>query len=67
MPNTSKTHNENRSKVCLLCFQKGSTMRSAESPENLTRIQEYFFENYDPSDLKLPNGICSCCKAKVGR
>ena len=65
MPTTSKTHNENRSKVCLLCFQKGSTMRSAGSPENLTRIQEYFFENYDPSDLKLPIGICSCCNRKL--
>ena len=42
---TSKTHNENRSKVCLLCFKKDSTMRSAESPEALTRIQEYSFEN----------------------
>ena len=65
MPTTSKTHDENRSKVCLLCFQKGSTMRSAGSPENLTRIQEYFFENYDPSDLKLPIGICGCCRQKL--
>ena len=65
MPNTSKTHDENRSKVCLLCFQRDKNIRSAESPENLRRIHEYFFENYDPSDLKLPIGICSCCNRKL--
>ena len=42
-------------------------MRSAESPEALTRIQKYSFENQDPSDLKLPNGICGCCSTKLLR
>ena len=61
------THSENRSKVCLICFQKGSTMRSTESPSNLKRIQEFFMINYDPSDLKMPGGLCACCNKKLER
>ena len=61
------THAQNRSKVCLICFQKGSTMRSTESPQNLKRISEFFMENYDPYDLKMPNGLCQCCSKKLER
>ena len=59
------THDENRSKVCLICFQKDTTMRSTESPQNLPRIKEFFMKNYDPSDLKLPKGLCQCCRKKL--
>ena len=55
------THAENRSKVCLICFQKGSTMRSAESPKNLSNIKEFLMENYDPLDLEMPSGVCTFC------
>ena len=63
------THAQNRSKVCLLCFQKfpKPNMRSAESPVNLRRIQEFFMEDYDPSDLKMPSGLCSCCHLKLDK
>ena len=69
MPTTALTHDQNRSKVCLICFQKGKkdTIRSTESPQNLKKIQEFFMENYDPSDLKLPAGLCACCKTKLDR
>ena len=59
------THAQNRSKVCLVCFQKGTTMRSAESPQNINNIQEFFMENYNPLDLKMPSGLCMCCLNKL--
>ena len=40
-------------------------MRSTESPANLKRIQDFFIENYDPSDLKMPCGLCACCRLKL--
>ena len=62
-----KTHSENRSKVCLVCFQKGSpkAMQNAGAAANLKRIKEFFLENYDPTDLKMPNGLCVCCVNKL--
>ena len=63
-PKYAKSHDENRAKVCLICFQKHppKSMRSAESPVQLKRIKEYFLENYCPSDLKMPSGLCCNCK-----
>jgi hypothetical protein len=29
---------------------------------NLLRVRKYFFEDFDPSEVKLPNGICSRCR-----
>ena len=55
-----RTHNENRSYVCLICFTKPL---KPELRKNLfiingvilERVQKYFLENYDPGDEKLPN------------
>ena len=62
---SAKSHDENRAKVCLICFQKNKNMIPAENPTLLKRIQEFFFENYCPSDLKLPSAICATCKKKL--
>ena len=68
MPNHKNSHDENRSKVCLLCFQKGSSMKSlVPSKEILKRVQNFFIENYDPSDLKMPAGLCSSCRLKLNK
>ena len=66
MSKNKKSHDENRSKVCLMCFQKGSSMISlVPSKEILKRVQNFFIENYDPSDLKMPAGLCSGCRLKL--
>ena len=57
----SRTHNENRALVCLVCFQKGASMGNIVGVTH-SRIIKYFMEDFDPSDLKLPNGICSHCR-----
>ena len=56
-----RTHAENQSQVCLICFQRGSDMRKLVNV-NLLRVRKYFFEDFDPSEVKLPNGICSRCR-----
>ena len=63
-----KTHDENRSKVCLLCFQKGNSMVSLISrPTDLHRVKTFFIEDYNASDLKMPSGLCAACRKKLER
>ena len=61
-----KTHGENRCQVCLICFMKGSDMRKIVGV-TLQRIHKHFFEDFDSSDSKLPNGICSRCRKLLER
>ena len=61
MPNTGSTHGQNRSKVCLFCFQKGSTMFPITGL-TLQRVKTHFLANFDPSDQKMPISICSRCR-----
>ena len=66
----SRTHGQNRSHVCLICFTKPL---KAELNKNiwviqgvqLQRVHKYFMSNFDPNDQKYPNGICTCCKSKL--
>ena len=60
IPNTLKTHQENRIKVCLYCFKKPLKSEC----RLLNEEQKAFFHKYRFKDfLKfqgfLPNGICS--------
>ena len=57
----SRTHNNNRALVCLVCFQKGASMCNIVGVTH-NRIIKYFMEDFDPTDLKLPNGICGHCR-----
>ena len=46
------THNQNREKICLICFTKPkeSNRRKIQTGPFLTRIKAYFMENYDPNN-----------------
>ena len=61
MPKEGSTHGQNRSKVCLLCFQKGSTMFPITGL-TLQRIKSHFLANFEPSDQKMPISICGRCR-----
>ena len=72
MPFTSKTvatHAQNRSKVCILCFEKGSSMKDLNDKTivDLKRVRDYFFTNYDHKDMKFPNGLCARCRKLLQR
>ena len=55
------SHAQNRAKVCLLCFEKGSSM-TVISGLVLNRVKNHFLTNYNPNDQKFPNGICARCR-----
>ena len=63
MPKSALTHDQFRSKVCLICFQKYNP-KSLKNIVGVTleRVQRVYIENYDPSNQKLPNVICSDCR-----
>ena len=62
MSNKALSHTENRAKVCLLCFQKGSDMMPARRGSILARIWKYFIKNYDPNEEYLPSAVCDRCR-----
>ena len=66
MANYVKNHTQNRAKVCLLCFQKGSSMTQITGVV-LKRVQTYFMENYNPLNMQMPNGICTRCRVMIGK
>lgn len=64
MPHHAKTHEENRSKICLLCFNKGKVMRLL-TKDHYETIENYIIDGFDRSDNRLPNGICGTCRLTV--
>ena len=66
MPRPKRDHNSSRSLVCLICWSKifGNGGRILKCDDVLTCLikDKYpLLSRYDPSDLTLPNGICSTC------
>ena len=57
MPNKTPSNTQNRAKVCLLRFQKGSDMVLARRGSIIARIWKYFFENYGPKNNYLPGAF----------
>ncbi len=53
------SHDENRIKVCVICWRKGSC-RISRHQEGL--IRRFVLENFDPLLTFFPNGICTTCK-----
>ena len=63
MPKSALTHDQFRSKVCLICFHKYNpkSLRNI-CGVTLERVKQIYISNYDPSNQKLPNAICSDCR-----
>ena len=56
-------HVESRTKVCLLCFRKGTFV--IENGKFLNLIQEHIIPGLDIIDFRKPKGICGSCKTAV--
>ncbi|PAA49210.1 hypothetical protein BOX15_Mlig018049g5 [Macrostomum lignano] len=54
------SHEENRLKICLLCYKKGSSMQRIGNA-SLKRIQAHFLPNYNANDEQLPAALCARC------
>ncbi len=55
-------HKINRSKVCAVCWRKGS---HRISPHLAELIRRFVMDNFDIHQTRLPSGICSTCKASL--
>ena len=60
MPHKKNTHNENRCKVCLLCFRKSKTVKIINDKEREI-IEEHIISGLCSSDNRLPVSICKSC------
>lgn len=64
MPTFAKNHEENRKKVCAVCFAK--TKRSIQ-PKDIERVTKYVVENYDISNPCFAAGMCNSCHLILSR
>jgi hypothetical protein len=55
-------HEENRKKVCLICFNKSNCNITDVV---LARIRRYFMPTYEMTNPNLPCGMCSRCRSNL--
>ena len=61
MPHHARSHSENRSLVCIICFNKGKNVISI-SEEVHRLINNHAIYGYSLDDERLPSGICGTCR-----
>ena len=61
MPYKSKTHDENRHKVCLICTGKGQGLRDIKESQ-IQLIADHVFGEYERYKDMLPCAICNSCR-----
>ena len=62
MPTTALSHDQNRLKVCAVCYCRSGRKATREvNTEQESLIQELVFDEYNKSDPKYPAGLCLTC------
>lgn len=56
-----RSHEENRSVLCILCFTKSKGLRPVTEAQTET-IRTYFLVDYNPHFVFYPTGICCTCR-----
>lgn len=64
MPHKACTHDENRQKVCFLCFKKQNKMFVIKN--TLKSHMEKLVDNY-VDDERFPASLCNSCKRNIYR
>jgi hypothetical protein len=62
MPHTQKTHDENRCRVCVICFRKCDRLLT---DKHKLYIIHNVFAKFKEEEHTLPTGICSSCRVKI--
>lgn len=60
----TKTHEQCRQNVCILCFGKTKEMRIVTEVQKRMIVQ-YFIKDYNSENILLPCGICTTCRLVV--
>ena len=59
MPKEKKTHNENRGKVCAICWnERGYKADRQVNEEDNIALQQLLFPSYNKDNNRFPNGLC---------
>ena len=64
MPNASKTHDECRKYVCVVCMKKSDRELTVAAKE---KILQFIEPNLDFNDDRVPLGICVNCRFQLGK
>ena len=55
-----KTHEENRAKVCAVCWnERGFKPSRQVSDRENQALQDFLFPTYDKNDVRFPRGLCN--------
>ena len=63
MPNASKTHDECRKSVCVVCMKKSDGELTVAAKE---KILQFIEPDLDFNDDRVPLGICVNCRFQLG-
>ena len=63
MPTFCKTHEDNRGKVCIICFGKG-VRPLTDNQKSL--VQKHVFTGFEQHEGLLPKSICNNCRTILG-
>ena len=62
MPTTALTHDQNRSKVCAVCYCRSGNKASREVSEKQEKlIKDLVCLEFSRTDSRFPSGICMFC------
>ena len=64
MPTSCKTHEECRKTVCFLCMKKCDRELTEFM---ISRVQKILGQRLDFDDERLPKGVCTNCRVKLGK
>ena len=65
MPNAAYTHNQCRARVCIICFEvKKNSRLITDNSEWIEKFKENIGVNFDITNPRLPNGLCTSCRLK---
>ena len=62
VPSRARTHDENRAKVCQMCWLKAPGTGEPMSATDIQRVLKFHFPRYDINNQKLAKSLCSSCK-----
>lgn len=70
MPKFKLIHNSSRALVCLICWHKifgkgGRILKHDDKLTQLIKTKYNILNQYNPSDLSLPNSICCRCRISL--
>ena len=66
MPTFKLSHEDNRAKVCAVCYGRSGRKADQRVTQKLEiGIKSFVFAQYDVSDERFPSGVCTTCRCSL--